>query len=650
MSGRILALSTAALLAWATVATAAPPGALDLIPEDAAAGLAIRNLDDLIKKGDKFVDDGGFGKDMRPSQLFTLFYTSQGISDAVDQNAGAAILVANPEILGVELFKNNGPDFDVLLRLSVAVVPFTDADKIGACFEIKKGSLQPGKVVKGKGKDFGTFFTVRDKHLIYGNEEKVVAAVAKAKPVGSALTADRRKALNEADAVLHLNPQALGDQWALFLKELEGQFVGAAGGDEQKVAHELVEGLAEARYVVFGLRVDDGLGVSVGIGFPKNKNEATKKLLTTLETGPGASDLNGLPEGRVVAAQATKGDGARNTAIVKVFFQGFAQTKLLLSASERTNFAGVFAEVWQRLKGSRFAVYHNADETKHGLFSVLAILDTDDPEQFLKEMRKLAHFADGESFDLSAKNPRKDDVAAVEQLIRDLGSDKYEVRESASTKLGIIGDAALPYLEKALKSDDAEVSRRAQALKTSIEDSAELRKKELLVKEAIPRVRPTFVFVPKAETADGHKIDVVGVKVADKEFAAVKQFTELFGPEWNKIRLAVQGKQVVVLLGSDQELLKAALKNVKDGKKGLGEAKHLAAFAKQADPARKVEFHAALQALTVETEAEWKALKQADAKPSLTSFALTVDAERLQLDVWIPIAEAKVIAKKAGVP
>jgi hypothetical protein len=662
MCNRLSALTVAALLLGAGLATAAPipgapapPGAVDLIPEDAAGGIAIRNLADLIKKGDKFVEAGGLGDSLRPSQLFTFLYAFQGIKDVVDQDAGAAVLIANPELLGVKLFDNNGaPSFPDVLNLLVIVVPFKDADKIGACFNIEKGALQPGKVVKGEGKnDIGKFFTVRDKHLIYGNNEKVVTAVAKAKPTGSALAADRRKALNEADGVLHLSPKVLGDHWTTFLKEMETELTKNADDTEQRAAHQLTESLTDIRYLLATMHIDDGLGVSLLTVFPKEKNEATKKLLAAFQGSVGSSDLNGLPEGRVVAAEGSKADGAQNAAFMKLlvnlFYKEYAQTKLL-SASSRSSFAGVFTEVWQRLKGSRFALYHNADETKHGLFSLVAILDTEDPEQFLKDMQKLAHFADGATFDLTAKNPRKEDVAEVEQLIRDLGSNKYEVRQSASLKLGLIGEPALPYLEKALASDDAEVRRRAKDLKESLEESAALRKKEVLAKEPIPHVKPTFVFLPKAETTDGHKIDVVGIKLEDRDFAAVKHFTQLFGPDWDKARIAVHGKQVIVVLGSDPELLKTVLKNVKDGAKGLGEAKRLEAFAKHADPGRKMEFHVSMQTLLAASEEDWKLLSAVVPKRSVTSFALTVDPDRLQLDLWIPMAEVKVIAKKSGVP
>ena len=50
----------------------------------------------------------------------------------------------------------------------------------------------------------------------------------------------------------------------------------------------------------------------------------------------------------------------------------------------------------------------------------------------------------------------------VEQLIRQLGSDKFEEREAASKALERIGEPAFPALRKAAGRDDAEVRRRAR--------------------------------------------------------------------------------------------------------------------------------------------------------------------------------------------
>jgi len=50
---------------------------------------------------------------------------------------------------------------------------------------------------------------------------------------------------------------------------------------------------------------------------------------------------------------------------------------------------------------------------------------------------------------------------SVEDLVKDLGHEEYQVREDATKALIQMGDGAVPALEKALKSDDVEVRMRA---------------------------------------------------------------------------------------------------------------------------------------------------------------------------------------------
>ena len=74
MSRTIRALSILALCAWTSVASAGA-GMLDVIPEDAAAAFAIRDLKSLRKEGDKFIADSELKLPIRPSQLFDMAYT-----------------------------------------------------------------------------------------------------------------------------------------------------------------------------------------------------------------------------------------------------------------------------------------------------------------------------------------------------------------------------------------------------------------------------------------------------------------------------------------------------------------------------------------------------------------------------------------------
>src|SRR5262249_40043832 len=151
-------------------------------------------------------------------------------------------------------------------------------------------------------------------------------------------------------------------------------------------AQQLVTSLQEVRFVQGSVRFEHGLGVRLTALFPADAKGAAPSFLKSLAGGPGNSELTGLPTGSVVASQATHGDGAQNVVQAKVLLDGLLSDwpgrNKLLPALDRQTFLGVFSEVWQQLQGSRVAVYRNAAERQQGLFSVVAILDTANAQEF----------------------------------------------------------------------------------------------------------------------------------------------------------------------------------------------------------------------------------------------------------------------------
>jgi hypothetical protein len=650
MPGRTRLLALAVLLAAAAAAPAAPAAppesVLDLVPEDAAAALVVRNIADVKKKGDKFFDDVGIKETRfvpRPSALFDELYKFLEIKAGVDEDAPVALIMANVKKAGFNGANEAGDN------LFVVAVPFKDRAKIAANFNIKGDDLKEGKVVTGEARRFGALFCARGKHLLIANNDKALDSVLKGKSVGAALSEAQRKSLADADVLLHFNPDSWGDDWSKVLEGAQKQLGEGRGEADRKVIGDLANALKTIRFGLGAIRVGDGIGLSLVAVFPDKVPEPTRKFLASLAGGAGGSDLKGLPDGPAIFAQASKGDGAQNARVMKLLadllLRDAFQAEWLPSATDRANVLAAFAEVWKKLKGHRVAVYRNADERKHGLFSAVAIFDTADADKFLADLKLLARLSGTEGLDLSAKG-RKDDVAEVEKLIRDLGSDEFEVRESASNRLALIGEPALPQIEKALKSDDAEVRRRAEELKEKIVEAAVARRKDLLSKEAPWRVRPTFHFEPKPETRGGHAVETARVRLKEKDAPAAEELRQLLGPDWDKVRLAAHGKQLVVLLGSDDRLLDAALANLKDGKPGLAASKVLAGFGKQADPARALEFHASAETVMALMRADDLRLgKPAGRVPSLSSASLGVGPDRLRLDLWVPVSEVKAIWK-----
>lgn len=639
----------AALVAFASPAPAGP-SALDLVPADATAAVAVRNLNELRGKGDKLLAAAEMPEELRPSSGFEFLFDYLGVSAAVDRDGSAAVMLVNPDVLGLKICHDdgNGNDFR-WLDLIVAAVPFRDRDKIAACFGIKEGALKPDTMVRGRGRVYGEVFYAHGNHVFFGKNEKVVASAAKGARVGNTLTAARRRLLDDADAFVYVRREPIDPCWQRFLRDEEESR--AKGGEEgqKEAAHRLFAAFGAVQDVWLALRVDEGLGLGLVCTFPKAGKPAVRKYLTELQAGPSPSDLNGLPDGDVILAEAFRGDGARNAALARFLLQqllwDFPPAQQWVAASLRPSLLGVFTEVWKRLAGARIAVYRNADRERYGFCSAVAVLDTEDAEGFLSEMRQLARYAAGE-LDLAGPRGKDGDPADVAKLVTDLGDDRFAVRETASTKLGLIGEPALPFLEKGERSEDLEVRRRAREVRARITAAVKAAREQLASEALSHRFRPSFGFSTRPEMMDGRPVQLLRVKLEGKDQRAAVALRGLFGPEWDKVRLVVHGKRIAVLVGTDVGLLQKTLNYLEKGSPGLGAVKAFAHASGSHDSSRKAEIHLSL-------EVALRLLRGEDAKPgkanagrlSLSSFALTVDPDYLRLDTWTPPSDMKALRR-----
>ena len=78
----------------------------------------------------------------------------------------------------------------------------------------------------------------------------------------------------------------------------------------------------------------------------------------------------------------------------------------------------------------------------------------------------------------SAETPQP----ATESLIKQLGDKNFRVREKAGQSLEALGEAALPFLRKALQESDPEIHRRVEILTKKIERQVLLTPKKVTVK------------------------------------------------------------------------------------------------------------------------------------------------------------------------
>jgi len=73
---------------------------------------------------------------------------------------------------------------------------------------------------------------------------------------------------------------------------------------------------------------------------------------------------------------------------------------------------------------------------------------------------------------------------------------------------------------------------------------------------------------PKASKLDGADVDVLSVEIPGLPKEARDGYVKRLGPDWNKVKMVTVDKQVVGLFGSDTDLLRKAVKNVKGGQEG----------------------------------------------------------------------------------
>jgi hypothetical protein len=630
----------------ATSAAPAQDSLLDLLPEGACA-FGVPSMKTLKTKGDKFLKDTEIPMPQRPSEIIEEAFRMLRVDGAVDENLPAVFMIFGPKAVGINANFGNGFE-----DLSVAIIPIKDVKKLETNFNLKAGQLQPGKIVNVEKQNYGKHLYLKGKHLFIGENAKVITyAAEKAPSIAKRLTANQKKSLVEADMVVHLAFESWGDEtWGPIFGNASGLLKGIPDPEERKVMEQFVEASKDVSYVLGAIRLDDGLGINLVAGLKDKSADSSKKLLALLGSGKGVSSLKNLPMERLLAAQGVRGDGKATSMIAKIMLDGLMHPTLeegqIISAAERPVFVGILKEVWQHLQGSKTGVYINPDAKKQGLFSFLAVLDTENAKEFLKEMKTLAKIAEGKDLDLNRKIDEGGEVD-IEKLIADLGSKSYRVRETANLKISLLGEPALPYLAKAQEAKKSlEIVLRAEKLSTQIKQLAADRRRAALSQNPFERIRPTFVMATDVEKRAGHTIDVIRINLTKDEQLAQKQMEEILGPDWNNIRLAVHGEQVVILLGSNLDLFEQTLQNITKDEPGLASSKSLTELYRYSDTSRKFEMHVSIQNVLALSEPGTKQLP-GQASP-LSSLGLSIEPAQIQLDVWLPVSEVRVMARKAG--
>lgn len=614
--------------------------AFDIIPEDVLAAVAIRNVSEFISRGDEFIDKSEWRIPIRLKDVYDSVTTSLGIRDGLDKNGAAALMLFTP---------------DVKMNTVVTAVPVDDLKVMAANFGVSRERLVEGGVldrqtIRGVPKKLpssGRYVAVRGSHVLLGGDPKLVELAAKGQTLGESLANEDRETLATDDMFIFGNVKSARDDWGQQPDGFENQLDGFPP-DEAKALRQVVGATYDLNYIAVGASFDQGLGATVVLRF---QGDRSRDILSQLAGERSGTSLTGLPAGKVLAAHASSVNGEKTVALVRALLRLLLksfdiETDHFISASQRSNLVGVFGEGWQRLKGSRTAVYENENPERDGLYSLIAVLDTDDAKQFVADMTGLARFinASGLSPDEVDKTI---DAKTTQKLISELGHDEYRVRQTASTKLGLVGKPALPALEKAVTSTDVEVQFRARAILQQIRESLAAEREDLLRGDLLSRIRPNFVYFPDQETRSGRPVDAVRMQLQTDEARFAAGLRRYLGPEWNQLRMTTVGNHVVVLLGSNTGLFEKAITDTKAGRAGIHDESHHTSFRNRAHPERIVEFHISLVRAQQLLGHGASAARRAGEPTSTTSFGLSIAPQRVRLDIFAPFKEAKFVIEES---
>jgi hypothetical protein len=622
-------------------AAAKNPDVFDIVPADAMGAIAIRDVAELIKRGDTLIEKTELEIPFRLSAGYDFVLGYLGVKRGVDRAGAAALMLMKAE--GDKAGEFNG---------LVLAVPVADFAVLADELKIARGDLAEG-TAEGKiidrqpdaAKKSGDvrYAAVRGRHVLLGLSEQHVAAAAKSKSLREALTPEQIATFPEDDIVFYLGHAAIkegGDHPGL---EAE---IAKVPPDEAEALRKIVAALPDLRYALGGLQLDGGVRASVSLGFEGDKS---RDILTQLQAG-GRIDvtLAGLPAKRLLAAHAARGAGEGTAAVARglmnyALLQYRVDTQQFISAAHRANVVGVFGEVWQRVDGSRVGLYENADSAAHGHFGLVAVLDTKDPAKFIADMQGLTRFINAAGFSLDDAAD-KIDARIIGELVGMLGNDDYQVRQTATTKLGLIGPPALKSLEAAAKNTDPEVQFRAKLLREQIAAAVAEEKQDLLQGDLLSRLQPQLVFFPKAEQRREKSVDIVQLRLKAGEADHAAQLSRQLGPEWSKLRIATVGQYLVVLLGSNTGLLEQTIDNLqRQGRQPVAPP-----IVSRLPNEQTAEFHLSLSRAKQLFGGDEVPQLEADEQPPITSFGLQIAPQRVRMTLIAPYEEVRSVIKQLG--
>lgn len=631
---------------------------LELLPESAQGGLVVRSIRDLRQSTDDLLQAVGIHGSSRPGEWIAFGLGWLGIQRGIDENAPLGLIFTD--------VGDKGHDFEAL----VLAIPVADRQAVGQPLGLNPDESQIVALPKPPG-DYLRLGAWTPSHLLLSGGQGVevprqaVASLLDAPRLSRRLTPAAIARLNDSEIIGHVGIETLARRdpsvqprdWPgeLSLQRLDP--------DERAVADDLSAAVNGLQHALFAVDLEDGLTFHTRMIFQPEVGGPARPLLSALlntaDEARRAPTLAGLPAGPVFAAFATRLTEPRQQlllrALSKVLTHEFASdlSSLLLGSPSlgtvtdlrQALLLGMLADVLPLASELRGAIYPNPD----GTFGVLFILESHDPQRIVETLRELADLVALTDADL----PRDADNTVTDEqfrrLTRELAADDFRTRNRAGARLLLAGDRSRHWLREATASDDPEVAARAAELLAKIEASRIQREQQLLQGVPLIGAHPHVVYQVAAAEIAARPVDMLRLTLPESEAHLQTQLQELFGADWNRIRIVTTPRQVVVSVGAVGPRFEQALELLRQGYGGLQDDPRLARLPD--DPDRLLTLHLPVSRLLPEQPRQhaWRK-RPADLSLSraLTAWGLSASESELWFDVHFPVDELRGFAAKYG--
>lgn len=470
------------------------------------------------------------------------------------------------------------------------------------------------------------------------------------------LDPDTRQRLDAADfvAIARRGPM-LEDFWQETLPVMAED---AAMEDEQRQIaqqlQQLVQSVALATFTGNVVSDEDAseslLGASAGISMLcDHADDSESAMLLANLAGQGRpATLESLPTGDVVVAYATNLAGPYQHAfarhLVEVVSDRWHSSHGLPDSLLAEQFLAIFEQAGNHTQGARVGVYRNDNLESHGQFGIVMILDTEDPDLFLTEIRQFIRLATADEI-ASAGDvaPVTDDE--IRQLVEQLGDRLYRVRRDAANQLILIGPRVIPFVREGLTADSLELRTRAQTILTRLEELSSIESRHFFGSDLFKDLDLDLQYTIDGKTLDNERtVDVISARIGDEEnqrFAL--QLATWLGPDWHRMHLAATDKHIVILVGSRIELLTMTIGNLEGVKSESIQLNHYG----NVDRPSQFEIHVDLNAFLPDNSAAAASTDDASGaeEPTtaveLASFALSITPQAVYIDAFAPLSQLR---------